>query len=146
MLPSLASMREEKAPPSRRSTVALVVCQSSDAAFHFIMSAGVVYARQTCSMGAATVVSTLSLMGTSSFVVGSLQTKSKFPPSCYKDGRGQPRPTSPARKFLRYTDVVILYIVVSLVERWHEAALRTATAMVKCCPRDYVGTATGVAT
>src|SRR5262249_5762133 len=36
--------------------------------------------------------------GTSSFVIGSLQTKSKFPTSCYKDGRGQPRPTSPARK------------------------------------------------
>jgi hypothetical protein len=33
MLPSLASMREEKAPPSRKSTEAAVVCQSSDAAF-----------------------------------------------------------------------------------------------------------------
>src|SRR5262249_31601142 len=38
--------------------------------------------------------------GTSSFVGGSVQTKGKFPPSCYKDGRGQPWPTSLARKFL----------------------------------------------
>src|SRR5215831_5942948 len=80
-------------------------------------------------MGAATVVSTLSLMGTSSFVVDSLQTKRKFPPSCYKDGRAQPRPTSLARNFCAYTDVVILYIVVSLVDRWHEAASRTVTAV-----------------
>ena len=41
MLPSLASIRELKAPPSRKSTVAAVVCQSSDAAFHCLMSAGV---------------------------------------------------------------------------------------------------------
>ena len=42
MLPSLASIREENLPPSRRSTEAAVVCQSSDAAFHFLMSSGVV--------------------------------------------------------------------------------------------------------
>ena len=42
MLPSFASMREENAPPSRRSTVAFVVCQSGDAAFHCVMSSGVV--------------------------------------------------------------------------------------------------------
>src|SRR4029077_9307239 len=59
MLPSFASMREEKAPPVRKSTLAAVVCQSSDAAFHCLMFSGVVYARQTCSTGAATVVSTL---------------------------------------------------------------------------------------
>jgi hypothetical protein len=37
-----AAMREEKAPPSRKSTEAAVVCQSSDAAFHCLISAGVV--------------------------------------------------------------------------------------------------------
>jgi hypothetical protein len=41
-LPSFASMREENFPPSRKSTVAVVVRQSSDAAFHCLMSAGVV--------------------------------------------------------------------------------------------------------
>jgi len=35
-------MREEKAPPTRRSTVEAVVCQSSEAAFQAMMSAGVV--------------------------------------------------------------------------------------------------------
>jgi len=39
-----------------------VVCQSSDAAFHCLMSAGLVYASQTCSMGAATLVSTVIFM------------------------------------------------------------------------------------
>ena len=48
--------------PTRKSTSALVVSQSSDAAFHCLMFSGVVYARQTCSMGAATVVSTLIFM------------------------------------------------------------------------------------
>jgi hypothetical protein len=42
MLPSLASMREEKTPPTRKSTVAAGVCQSSEAAFHCLMSSGVV--------------------------------------------------------------------------------------------------------
>jgi len=42
MLPSFASMREENLPPSRRSTEAAVVCQSSDAAFHALISSGVV--------------------------------------------------------------------------------------------------------
>jgi hypothetical protein len=40
-------MREENLPPSRKSTAALVVCQSAEAAFHCLMSAGVVYALQT---------------------------------------------------------------------------------------------------
>jgi len=35
-------MREEKAPPTRKSTAAVVVCQSSDAAFHCLMLSGVV--------------------------------------------------------------------------------------------------------
>jgi hypothetical protein len=35
-------MRDENAPPGRRSTVAVVVCQSSDAAFHRVIAAGVV--------------------------------------------------------------------------------------------------------
>jgi hypothetical protein len=35
-LPSFASMREEKAPPTRKSTVDAVVCQSSDAAFQAV--------------------------------------------------------------------------------------------------------------
>ena len=39
-LPSFASMREENAPPSRRSTLALVACQSPAAAFHALMSSG----------------------------------------------------------------------------------------------------------
>lgn len=39
--PSSASMREENRPPGRRSTVDAVVCQSSDAACHCMMSAGV---------------------------------------------------------------------------------------------------------
>ncbi len=55
MLPSLASMRDEKAPPTRKSTADLVVCQSSDAAFHCLMSPGVFQARHTCSIGAAIV-------------------------------------------------------------------------------------------
>lgn len=41
-LPSFASMREENAPPSRRSTLAAVVCQSAEAAFHCLISPGVV--------------------------------------------------------------------------------------------------------
>ena len=44
------------------ATVAAVVCQSSDAAFHCLMSSGVVHARQTSSIGAATVVSTVIFM------------------------------------------------------------------------------------
>ncbi len=39
-LPSFASMREENWPPTRRSTVAAVVCQSSDAAFHCLIASG----------------------------------------------------------------------------------------------------------
>jgi hypothetical protein len=35
-------MREEKAPPTRRSAEARGVCQSSAAAFHLLMSSGVV--------------------------------------------------------------------------------------------------------
>src|SRR5690606_16638298 len=45
-------MRERKLPPSRRSTELWVVCQSSDAAFHCMMSPGVFQARQTSAMGA----------------------------------------------------------------------------------------------
>src|SRR3954453_3928484 len=63
MLPSLASMRDENVPPTGRSTAAAVVCQSSDAAFHCLMSSGVVHARQTSSIGAATVASTVIFMG-----------------------------------------------------------------------------------
>src|SRR5690606_441245 len=59
MLPSFASILDEKAPPTRRSTVAAVVCQSSDAAFHCLMSSGVVYARHTSSTGAAMRASTV---------------------------------------------------------------------------------------
>src|SRR5215217_975902 len=55
-------MRDENWPPTRRSTVEAVVCQSSDAAFHRLMSSGVVHARQTSSTGAATVVSTVIFM------------------------------------------------------------------------------------
>src|SRR4051812_10838326 len=62
MLPSLASMRDENWPPTRRSSEAAVVCQSSDAAFHCLMSSGVVHARQTSSTGAATVVSIVIFM------------------------------------------------------------------------------------
>ena len=58
-LPSFASMRDENWPPTRRSTVEAVVCQSSDAAFHRLMSSGLVHACQTFSTGAATVVSTV---------------------------------------------------------------------------------------
>ena len=35
-------LRDENVPPSRRSTEAEVVCQSSEAAFHCLMSSGVV--------------------------------------------------------------------------------------------------------
>src|ERR1700722_14971825 len=59
MLPSLASMRDEKDPPARKSTLAAVVCQSSEGAFHCLMSSGVVQAFQTCLIGAATFVSTV---------------------------------------------------------------------------------------
>ena len=58
-----AMMRDEKSPPTRRSTVADVVCQSSDAAFHCTMSSGFVYRRQTVASGAATVVSTVIFIG-----------------------------------------------------------------------------------
>jgi hypothetical protein len=34
-------MRDEKAPPARKSTLDFVVCQSSDAEFHSLMSSGV---------------------------------------------------------------------------------------------------------
>ena len=40
MLPFFASMRDEKSPPTRRSTLALVVCQSSEAACQWTMSSG----------------------------------------------------------------------------------------------------------
>src|SRR5262249_19757821 len=80
-------------------------------------------------MGVATVVSTLSLMGDLFFRCRFASNEGKFPPSCYKDGRGQLRPTSLARNFCAYTDVVVLYIVVSLVDGWHEAASRTVTAV-----------------
>jgi hypothetical protein len=49
-------------PANPQSTVAAVVCQSSDAAFHFIISAGVVQQSQTRSIGALTVVSTKIFM------------------------------------------------------------------------------------
>jgi hypothetical protein len=52
---------------TRKSTVAAVVCQSSEAAFHCLMSSGVVYAAQTCSMGAGTVVSTVIFIVFSSY-------------------------------------------------------------------------------
>ncbi|WP_242651039.1 hypothetical protein [Yoonia tamlensis] len=58
MLPSLASIRDENLPPARKSTVAAVVCQSSEAAFHYIISAGVVQQAQTVWIVAFTVVST----------------------------------------------------------------------------------------
>lgn len=45
------------------------MCQSSDAAFHCLMSSGVVQARQTFSMGAATVVSMLMFMCDASYLV-----------------------------------------------------------------------------
>src|SRR3954447_8908858 len=61
MLPSFASIRDENWPPARRSTVAAVVCQSSEAAFHCLMSSGVVHARQTSSIGATIFVSTAIL-------------------------------------------------------------------------------------
>src|SRR5438128_11157868 len=61
MLPSLASMRDEKVPPTRKSTSDFVVCQSSLAAFHCLMSSGAFHARQTCSIGAAILVSTMIL-------------------------------------------------------------------------------------
>src|SRR5947209_13679576 len=63
MLPSLASIRDEKAPPTRKSTADLVVCQSSDAAFHWLMSSGELHARQTSWTGAPTWVSTVILVG-----------------------------------------------------------------------------------
>src|SRR6185369_13745895 len=62
MLPSFASILDENWPTTRRSTAAAVVSQSSDAAFHRLMSSGVVHARQTSSTGAATVVSTVIFM------------------------------------------------------------------------------------
>jgi len=52
-------MRDEKAPATRKSTSDFVVCQSSDAEFHCLMSSGVFQARQTCSMGAEILVSTV---------------------------------------------------------------------------------------
>src|SRR4051812_46759515 len=61
-------MRDENAPPTRKSTVAAVVCQSSDAAFHCLMSSGVVQARQISSIGAAIVVSTVIFMFVCSFL------------------------------------------------------------------------------
>jgi hypothetical protein len=63
----LASIRDEKDPPTRRSTAALVVCQSSDAVFHTLMSSGVVYALQALATGASMSASTTI------FIVGLLE-------------------------------------------------------------------------
>src|SRR5918995_3689501 len=59
VLPSLASMRALNLPPSRRSTSLSVVCQSSWAAFHCLMSSGLFQASQTLAIGALTAVSTV---------------------------------------------------------------------------------------
>ena len=56
-LPSLACMREQNLPPSRRSTLARGVCHSGVAAFHCSMACGSFQAAQTRSSGARTVVS-----------------------------------------------------------------------------------------
>src|ERR1700753_1634759 len=57
-------MRDENAPPGRKSTVELVVCQSSEAVFHCLMSSGEFQACQTCSIGASTLVSMVILFAT----------------------------------------------------------------------------------
>lgn len=60
--PSFASMRDENLPPSRRSTVLAVVCQSGEAVFQTWMSSGELYARQTSAMGAWTMLETVIFM------------------------------------------------------------------------------------
>src|SRR5688572_17732810 len=60
-------MRELNLPPSRRSTVLCVVCQSSEAEFHCWMSAGLFQAFQTWLSFALTVLSTVIFVG---FVMG----------------------------------------------------------------------------
>src|ERR1700722_2548578 len=79
MLPSLASMRDEKDPPARKSTVAAVVCQSLEGEFHCFMSSGVVQASQTCSIGAATFVSSVIFIVFSSYFVEADKTRNPFP-------------------------------------------------------------------
>jgi hypothetical protein len=61
-VPSRASIRQRKAPPTRRSTSACVVRQSGEAAFHFMISSGVVHACQTASSGACAKDSTVICM------------------------------------------------------------------------------------
>src|SRR5688572_2441895 len=52
-------MRAENLPPSRRSTVLAVVCQSSEAAFHCLTSSGAFQAAQTAFRSALTRASTV---------------------------------------------------------------------------------------
>src|SRR5688500_7442880 len=55
-------MRAENRPPSRKSTLLCVVCQSSEAAFHCLMSSGLFHAAHTASRLAFTTVSTVIFM------------------------------------------------------------------------------------
>src|SRR4030095_16206745 len=59
-------MRDRNLPPSRRSTLLLVVCQSSEALFHFLISPGLFQASQTGVKPALTTVSTVIVIGCSS--------------------------------------------------------------------------------
>ena len=61
--PSIASIRDENFPATRRSPAAAVVCQSGDALFQALMSSGELRARQTSAMGAATTVETVIFTG-----------------------------------------------------------------------------------
>src|SRR5687767_15074464 len=61
-------MRAENLPPSRRSTVLRVVCQSSEALFHCLMSSGLFHACQTESRLAFTTLSTVIFMRVSCFL------------------------------------------------------------------------------
>src|SRR5690606_38154833 len=59
MLPSLASMRDENLPPTRKSFSAFGVCQSCDGLFHFTICPGSVQSFHAFSTGALIVASTV---------------------------------------------------------------------------------------
>src|SRR5438105_1412808 len=63
-------MRDVNFPPSRRSFVALGVCQSSDAVAHFVMCSGSFQHAHTFSIGALTDVSTVMGVLSGIYLVG----------------------------------------------------------------------------
>src|SRR5688572_19842138 len=95
-LPSFASIRDENFPPSRKSTVLRVVCQSSCAAFHCLMSSGLLQAFHTRSSGALTKLSTVIFWVVfMTFLTPYSLVERRRPGSTALDRRGEYAPATP---------------------------------------------------